>query len=176
MRRKNTSTEILMGNLVDALLMLLEEKDYQDISIGEIADKAGVNRSTYYRNFSSKEDIIKFFYSYVLDEYVEKIKEKFSLSDYLVGLFSHFYLYKEQLLMLHKNGLSFLLLDSLNSDFAEFSKLKFESRFEIYYHIGGVFNTMQLWFEDRMNMSPKKITETAVKFLPVGTKPILKKI
>ena len=58
MRRKNTTHEMMMGYMSTALLELMIEKDYTKISIGEIAKKAGVDRSSYYRHFKSKDDII----------------------------------------------------------------------------------------------------------------------
>lgn len=43
----------------EALTKLLEVKKYEDIKISEIINKAGISRATFYRNFSSKDDIIK---------------------------------------------------------------------------------------------------------------------
>ena len=43
----------------EALHKLLEIKKFSDIKISEIIDKAGISRATFYRNFSSKEDIVK---------------------------------------------------------------------------------------------------------------------
>ena len=42
----------------EALTKLLEIKEYNDIKITEIIHKAGISRATFYRNFSSKEDIV----------------------------------------------------------------------------------------------------------------------
>jgi len=42
----------------EALHKLLEIKPFTDIKISEIIDKAGISRATFYRNFSSKEDIV----------------------------------------------------------------------------------------------------------------------
>ena len=43
----------------EALYQLMNLKPFYDIRISEIIDKAGISRATFYRNFSSKEDIIK---------------------------------------------------------------------------------------------------------------------
>jgi AcrR family transcriptional regulator len=43
----------------EALHKLLEIKPLASIKISEIIDKAGISRATFYRNFSSKEDIVK---------------------------------------------------------------------------------------------------------------------
>ena len=44
--------------ITEALLALLKEKDYQDISITELCEKADVTRTSFYRNFKSKDDIL----------------------------------------------------------------------------------------------------------------------
>ena len=52
--------EALVGEYItDALLLLMQRKDYKDISITELCEKAGVTRMSFYRNFESKEDILK---------------------------------------------------------------------------------------------------------------------
>ncbi|MDR0249377.1 MAG: TetR/AcrR family transcriptional regulator [Oscillospiraceae bacterium] len=60
MKRKNTTTQMMKGYIAESLLLLIIQKAYSDISIGEIAGRAGVNRSTYYRNFALKEGIVDF--------------------------------------------------------------------------------------------------------------------
>ena len=60
MERRNITNEFLKECIADALIKLLQEKPMENISISEITDLAGVGRSTYYRNFTSKEDILSF--------------------------------------------------------------------------------------------------------------------
>ncbi|HIS07210.1 MAG TPA: TetR/AcrR family transcriptional regulator, partial [Candidatus Choladocola avistercoris] len=45
--------------LYTALLLLMEKKPYEDITITEIAKKAGVSRMSYYRLYKSKDDILE---------------------------------------------------------------------------------------------------------------------
>ena len=47
--------------VVQAFLQLLEEKEYQKITVSEIAKKSGVSRNAIYRNFKSKEMILKIY-------------------------------------------------------------------------------------------------------------------
>lgn len=43
----------------EALLKLLENKEYEYISVKEICEKAGVNRSTFYLHYESMDDLLK---------------------------------------------------------------------------------------------------------------------
>ena len=61
--------------ILQALLDLMKEKDFKDISITEITKKAGVSRMAYYRNYYYKEDILENYMTDLLDKY-EKIRNK----------------------------------------------------------------------------------------------------
>ena len=45
MRRKNLTSEMMMSYIAEALVLLMQQKPYSEITIGEITKKAGVNRS-----------------------------------------------------------------------------------------------------------------------------------
>ncbi len=54
--------EEIDSRITNALISLMEEKDYNSISITDITSKAGLSRVTYYRHFDTKEDVlIRFF-------------------------------------------------------------------------------------------------------------------
>ena len=44
--------------MVEALLFLLEKKEYDSITVKEICEKAGVNRSTFYMHYDTKDDLL----------------------------------------------------------------------------------------------------------------------
>ena len=46
--------------MADSLLQTMKEKPFSKITVNEIAQTAGVNRSTWFRNFSDKNDAITF--------------------------------------------------------------------------------------------------------------------
>lgn len=63
---KYYNTALLMD---EALLLLLEKKDYEFITVKEICEKAGVNRSTFYLHYESIDDL--------LYETIEMINKRF---------------------------------------------------------------------------------------------------
>ncbi|HEY2491677.1 MAG TPA: TetR/AcrR family transcriptional regulator [Paenibacillus sp.] len=60
--------------LKSTLLSLLDVKPFDEIKIKEIAEKAGVNRVTYYDHYSSKGELLSELISDVLSEYEDIIE------------------------------------------------------------------------------------------------------
>lgn len=57
---KNESKYFNTASLMDeALLALLQKKEYEYITIKEVCRKAGVNRSTFYLHYESMDDLLK---------------------------------------------------------------------------------------------------------------------
>ena len=54
----------------EALITLLEKKDFEFISIREICDTAGVNRSTFYLHYDNTLDLLKETIKHILDSFL----------------------------------------------------------------------------------------------------------
>ena len=54
----------------EALIILLEKKDFEYISIKEICDTAGVNRSTFYLHYENTSDLLKETTRYIIDKHL----------------------------------------------------------------------------------------------------------
>ena len=171
MRRKSVTGEMMMGYIAQALLLLMREKPYAEITIGEITHRAGVNRSTYYRHFDTKESIVRFYFNTVMCEYRQAFSELQSMDFtlYLLTMFQTFYQHKEDLLLLHKEGLSIYLLDVLMAHFRfeEMAKgAPVEQQYRASYHLGGINNNLLLWFSHGMTESPKEMARIALSYRP----------
>ena len=53
----------------EALISLLEKKDFEYITIKEICARAGVNRSTFYLHYENTSDLLKETTRYILDKH-----------------------------------------------------------------------------------------------------------
>jgi len=66
----------------EALITLLEKKDFEYITVKEICDTAGVNRSTFYLHYDNASDLLKETTRYVINKhltYYEIDKQRISL-------------------------------------------------------------------------------------------------
>ena len=100
--------------LYDALMQLMQEKKFDKISIGELCDRAGVSRMTYYRSYNNKEDILL----QHLDECFSAFLKDLAVEDsYSVALsFFRFWQGEEEafLAAVIRSGLSSLLVDKFS--------------------------------------------------------------
>ena len=60
--------------LDEALIALLEKKDFEYITVKEICDTAGVNRSTFYLHYENTSDLLKETTRYIIDKHLTYYK------------------------------------------------------------------------------------------------------
>ena len=60
LKRFNQENKAITRESIEiSLLQLLEKKDFKKITISELVERAGVSRAAFYRNYGSKEEILK---------------------------------------------------------------------------------------------------------------------
>lgn len=176
--RKNTVTPMLKDCITQSLLLLLQEKTLDEISVKEIVEKAGVNRSTYYRNFRTKQDVIRHFFALRLDEYLSTVVEQVPAELYFTGMFASFLRHKDELILLDRLSLTYLLLEEMDERISGEENRTADAVQALYchYHIGGVFNSFRLWLREDMNTAPEVLARQCMMILPKDFAPRLLKI
>jgi hypothetical protein len=54
----NRQVQRTRGWIFEALMLLMDEKPYEKITVSDIVEKAGIARQTFYRNFKDKNEVI----------------------------------------------------------------------------------------------------------------------
>lgn len=168
MRRKSVTSEMMRSYIADSLLLLMEHKNFQSITIAEIVKKAGVNRSTYYRHFDKKEDVILYFLEHLSKTFLKSVgSQELVLEDYLTKLYAHYLQSKKQMLTIYNNGLSALLLDVLKKCLGGegLENKPISEQYDTAYHIGGTFNHFLLWFSRDMVDPPETMAKYTLAVL-----------
>lgn len=167
MRRKSITSEMMKSFITESLLLLMVERPFEEITVGEIVKKAGVNRSTYYRHFERKEDIILYFLNGLSQDILEWDKEqKPDFREHLVNMYRHYRNHKEQMLTIYKNGLSFLFLDVLKKYLGTNKTEPLDMMYNVAFHIGGTFNHFLLWLSRDMSDTPEEMANYTLAVLP----------
>lgn len=99
--------------MAQALLTLMEQYQYKEITITQITQEAGLSRKTFYRLFSDKDEILDLFFEGLFQACFSKIKglELHHYWDVVQAYFDFWEERKDLLLLLQKNGLLQRVLD-----------------------------------------------------------------
>lgn len=139
-----------------ALMVLMEKKRFNDISITEITEKAGVSRMAYYRNYTQKEEIITEYLDELFENFLREILSSGDINSYLIAYQYFFYFRKHEKLLnnLIKSNLSNLLLERFNLYMpAVFEKVlgkgscPYPDKYELFYISGGLYNVLIEWIK-----------------------------
>ena len=71
MERNQKHNFFLRECMFTAFMQLLQEKPIDAITVTQITERAGVSRMAYYRNYNSKEDIVRDYFSEVSRDFHE---------------------------------------------------------------------------------------------------------
>ncbi|MCQ2534773.1 MAG: TetR/AcrR family transcriptional regulator [Clostridia bacterium] len=145
--------KLVVDSITEALFQLMEEKPFSEIKITELINKAGIARSTYYRNFDSKEDIVKLFFKSIFDEFhsihpVESIENHYS-PEFIKHILEYLPQYKEKIKVLNKAGISSYYLEMLNQYLLKLyikPGMSADSIFHIYTIAGAEYNLIFNWY------------------------------
>ncbi len=158
--------------LLETLLELIEEKEYSEISITELTERAGVARQTLYRNYTGMNDILLSRMDEILDEYMALVRTNLEMKndpywDFEVKQLVYLWQRNEALIKaLQKAGLAFQVLEKLSGFFSVFhmraqnlTELDEKHQYLVYYLAGGVYMVLNKWFENEMSTPVELLTD-----------------
>ena len=56
--RPNRQVQRTKSWIFEAVMLLMDEKPYEKITVSDITEKAGIARQTFYRNYNDKDDVV----------------------------------------------------------------------------------------------------------------------
>lgn len=146
--------------ITETLLKLMRTTPYSEISVKLILLESKLSRKTFYRNFTSKDDVLKSYINKQMLRYVQSLQEISydNFIDVLNVVFPFCERNKEILKILNKNNLMNILFDTAN-EFIPYIHHKSQSKnidkncmtdYIISFNIGAVFNVINKWVKDDM--------------------------
>lgn len=154
MKSKNESNKLAKECIVTALIELMKIQDYNTITITDLTKKAGVSRMAYYRNYTSKEDIINKF----ADDVGASIHDKLvgmlpraSVFDYYFELFAQLGSYNDLCLTAYHAGLGELIHSQITKNMALTFPPEGDTTTDRYRHVylaGAFYNIFIQWLQN----------------------------
>ena len=170
------------SQIINTLLKMLETEPYKNISITKICQEAGVARVTLYRNFETKENIIRHFIRILIKDYYSNLIENKSIDfkNLSTSDFEFWYKKRKLLNILSINGLENLLLEEYsrsekyfldllvtNYNFDPNSKSDIEILYNQSYNFAGLWRLVFVWadcdFEETIEEMSDMLSKISTK-------------
>ena len=164
------------AEITNALLTLMHEQLYNEITVKQIILEARLARKTFYRNFESKDDVLLSLIRGILREYFDIVNN--ARGDVLTTIFSFADNNRELLMLLDKNDMLHVPLccmneyapmlgSSQNKQRNPFVKLfeGLDTGYLIAMNIGAVWNVISLWIHRGMEEVPEDVRETIAQYI-----------
>ena len=146
--------------ITDTLIELMHYKPFNDISISELTNLAGVGRVSFYRNYDSLEDILSKYISLETDKWINQsgfIHISIPASkEYVISLLKHLYDYRDFIDLLLKNDIIYLLEKEFDERINEHLK-ESENPWMIAYTTGGFYKLFLYWAKTEYQLKPEEI-------------------
>ncbi len=153
------SSKFIKECIVDTLFKLLEKKPYEDVKIYEICENAYVGKTSFYRYFNSKDDVLGYAFANMWDEWCDShnvlVRDRFSL-DNAETFFSYNYSIKDKLDLMYKNGLDILLFKSFDD---AFKNNKIQDDYEVSFFAYGLCGIVKEWWINNFKETPVELSK-----------------
>ena len=145
--------------ITNTLFALMQKKSLSEITITELVTGAGVARASFYRNYTSKEDVLLTLIRDILEQYRGELKQgNFFTYENVLLSFQYFKRYRTYVLDLYRSGFLAVLLEELNRFHESVAGTMPSSsieKYQLYLYIGALFNTALVWLPESDVTSPE---------------------
>lgn len=165
------SNQITRESLEISLMQLLEKKELKKITISELVERAGVSRAAFYRNYSSKEQILEEIFKNTVQGITDKLEEfNFKTEMYQIWLFLFKEAKKEARVISLAIDYNFeMLLTQAVFDFLEKRNRNAKKMTNSYmnsFWSSAVVSVLSKWIKDGMKVPAEKIASLGLPLFP----------
>ena len=159
-------------HLSEALLALMEERPFRDISVVDICDRAMVHRTTFYAHFEDKNALLQYVFDTLRDGFLlgadgraaDRTQNKM---DYLMEVFGRVLKFLKEHRQVYLSGLEgggpeLRMMETAVAEdiFAQFGDGPSFDKAQARFYAGGVMSMLRWWLEDDMPVSEETLTES----------------
>ncbi len=151
----------VIEHITKSLLALLEDKAIEDISISELCDNAGIGRASFYRNFNSKEDILKAYINQLFNGWKSDWEKdnNLPLSSAIGMIFEHFEQHRDFYRLLNERHLIYLLKDVILDTMELKPDLPKGEAYAKAFVVYSLYGWMEVWFQRGMQESAEEMKQ-----------------
>ncbi|MCD7954707.1 MAG: TetR/AcrR family transcriptional regulator [Lachnospiraceae bacterium] len=157
MNRKQELNAFIKECITNSLIRLMEKTAFEDITITELVNDAGVSRASFYRNFESKKDILTQYLRALMREWGEDFESHNDITYFSESLLLHYYKNKDFYLLLYKHRMSDLVFETIRWATRIDESSNHIERYTKSAVAGLLFGSVDEWMRQGMQETPEEI-------------------
>ena len=171
MDKRKLANQQVKDRLLAALIDFAGRKDWSKVTVTELVEQAGVARASFYRNFSSVEDLVDYGIRQVTQRYHEGMPTTDGNPRSRERIEYQFRFYQEHaslVLGFHRAKASTSLLDLVTDcEIASHGDMSASSpeRYQLYFYAGAFYNVLICWLESGMKESTAAMADEFARML-----------
>lgn len=156
MNKKQEANAVVIECITTALLNMMNKQSFESISITALTKRAGVGRVSFYRNFESKEDVIRKHLRNLLEDWWAEYKGTTTV-ELVQAIFEHYYKNKELSILLYKQGLAHISLQSVKDSCGAKPEQDNNTAYFSAFFSYGLYGWIEEWFKRGMQETPEEM-------------------
>ena len=163
---------IVCESLREALIILMDKKNYYKISICELCEKAGVSRMAFYNNYESKDDLLRQIIYFQTNLLIDKIGSPFrekTTNEWYIKMFECIKENNRYLRTIFNADFKFEYLSAINDLVLHDDSILPTDKYLRLMWAGGIVNTIIYWIESDMQDSIVEMAQFCDNNLSVWT-------
>lgn len=158
MNKKQEANRFVKECITAALLRLMETQGLEEISVVELVERAGVSRNSFYRNFTSKRNVLEQYLTLLIQEWGREFEARGDVNALAETLLCHYRKYKELYLLLYRQELSELIYETIRSACRVTEAEERGERYRRSMFAGLIFGWLDEWMRLGMTETAEEMT------------------
>lgn len=171
MEKEQNLNECVKESITVALLNLMRKKAFSEIKVTEIVKLAGVGRTSFYRNFESKEDVLKKHINRLYSEYflTHKLPDMSVEKERRSHMLSRFRFVKQNadfFVLLNKNNLLYEIFESIdNSTLEKIATIDVKNRYSAAFMSSACVGVIKEWINRKFKETEEELVEVFMNII-----------
>ena len=171
LRRCSAESNALVRDcLKTALLELMKERSYKEVSVSELCRKAGVSRMAFYRNYQVVNDLFREAAEDLNGQIVQTLGSPFRKGtgrEWYARAFQLVREHREEVAVMFREEFQFAWMQVVNGLAVHDESFPTEKKIQRLIWCGGFENILAFWLQNGMGESPEEMADYCVRYLPV---------
>lgn len=158
MNKKQEANAFVKECITQAMYEMIQKQPFENITITDLTKRAGVGRVSFYRNFDSKEDVVRQMIMQIIDEISEGIGGNTDFNT-MENLLTEYRKRQDVFVVLHSAGLGYITMSCLSQAYGPKPQQTNQEAYTNAFLFHGIYGMIEEWFRRGTKEDPLELVQ-----------------